>query len=95
MTGSNIDLMNTQLEEIHKLFKGTLNPPQMEFLMRMHDEVRTMQKAINDMMDIVRAVKEVAIITATQGQAMERRFKTFRDKYSDDNQDLINNEEIN
>lgn len=90
-----IDLMTTHIEDIEKLFKGTLNHNQMEWLMRLHDEVRMMQRAINDVTAIAQAMQEVAVLTVAQGKSIEQRFKKLSKDYSDTNQDLIKNEEIN
>lgn len=95
MSNTSIDLMSTHIEDIEKLFKGTLSHPQMEWLMRLHDEVRMMQRAINDVTAIAEAMKEVAVITVAQSKSLEQRFKALSAKYTDNNQDLIRNEEIN
>lgn len=89
-----IDIVSTHVEEIEKKFRGVLPPLCVEVIIRLHEENRQLQTAVNDMVRIVGAMKEVAVLTVAQSKAMEQRFKQFEQRHSDTTRDLINNEEI-
>jgi hypothetical protein len=88
-----IDLVSTHVEEIEKAFRGYLPPQCVGILIRMHEENRQLQTAVNDLQGIIHQVKEVAVLTVAQGKLIEQRFKRFEQRHSDPYADLAKTEE--
>lgn len=84
------DIVSTHVEEIFKAFHNNLPPPCVEIIIRLHEENRQLQTAVNDLTLIVTTLKEVAQLSAAAYKNVNHRMKQFEEKHSDSSRDLLN-----
>lgn len=89
-----VDLISTHVEEIEVKLRGQLSPQAIEVIIRIHEESRMLQRAINDQQNIINLMKEALVQSTHLSKMLAGKIKQFERRYSDNMQDLINNEEV-
>lgn len=89
-----VDLVHTFQEDIIKAFKDTLNPKQIETLVKMHEETRMLQMAVAEQHRITEQLIELVKLSGASMKKTHEMMAKFEKKFNDDDQ-TIGTEDIN
>jgi len=90
-----VDIISTHVEEIFQKFKGQLSPPAVEVIINMHEEMRMLQRSVNDQTNLINTLREALAQSTKLSKMMAGKIKQFEQKYSDNYQDMLKDEDIN
>ncbi len=90
-----VDIISTHVEEIFQKFKGHLPPPAVEVIINMHEEMRMLQRSVNDQLNLINTLREALVASTQLSKMMAGKIKQFEQKYSDNYQDMLKDEDIN
>jgi uncharacterized coiled-coil protein SlyX len=79
-----VDVVSTFQEDIIKAFRGLLSPPQIEVLIKMHEETRMLQMAISEQHRITEGLIEMMKLTGLSMKHTHEQLAKFEKKFNDD-----------
>ena len=91
-----INIIDTDLEQITKdLTRIGVHPDVITIFLRLQDQQRTLQNAMNDMMEQLGAIIQALSLLNTMNERHIENFRKLGTKYADENMDLIKPEKFN
>lgn len=87
-----VDIVTSHVEEIERRFRNQLSPQAIEIIIRMHEETRMLQRAVNDQTLLINMLKDAMAVSMKLTKQMNEQIKKFEHKYTDQYQGMVRTE---
>lgn len=89
-----VDVVDTFSEEIFMKLRGILPPTAIELFIRINDQQRTLERAMNEQHTMMGKIIEAMKLNQELYKGMKARLTAFDKRYGDTTRDQIKSEEI-